>query len=65
MSPESLIESVGMLLAVLTPLVAIPLTVITFYLRSLREHLLTSHVELARRTERTESRVTEVTGPPL
>lgn len=31
------LESTGTLLTVLTPLVAVPLTVITFYLRSLRE----------------------------
>ena len=40
----SLLEAAGPLLAVLTPLVAVPLTVITFYLRSLREHQVTWHV---------------------
>lgn len=41
-------------LAVVTPLVAIPLTVITFYLRSLREHQITWHAELVRRFEAIE-----------
>ncbi|MCH7671345.1 MAG: hypothetical protein IIB72_04185 [Proteobacteria bacterium] len=48
-------EWVGALLAVITPLVAVPLTVITFYLRSLREHQLTWHAELVRRIEACES----------
>jgi|GEM_PF-2313747 len=42
-------------LAVVTPLVAIPLTVITFYLRSLREHQLSWQVELVRRFEAIEA----------
>ena len=51
----SLLESTGALLAVLTPLVAVPLTVITFYLRSLREHQVTWHAELVRRIETVEA----------
>ena len=50
-----LLEAAGPLLAVLTPLVAVPLTVITFYLRSLREHQVTWHVELVRRIEAAEA----------
>jgi hypothetical protein len=47
-------DSVGPLLTVLTPLVAVPLTVITFYLRSLREHQVTRHAESIRRIEANE-----------
>lgn len=42
-------------LAVAAPLVAVPLTVITFYLRSLREHQLTAHSQLERRVEACET----------
>lgn len=49
------LESSGTLLVVLTPLVAVPLTVITFYLRSLREHQVTWHGELVRRFETVEA----------
>ncbi len=41
----------GVWLSVLTPLVAVPLTIITFYLRSLREYQLTRHHELSTRIE--------------
>ena len=54
----AVLESGGTLLAVLTPLVAVPLTVITFYLRSLREHQVTWHSELVRRFETVEASVT-------
>jgi hypothetical protein len=53
-------ESAGMLLTVLTPLVAVPLTVITFYLRSLREHQVSWHAELVRRVESLEGTATEL-----
>jgi hypothetical protein len=56
----SLLESAGTLLAVLTPLVAVPLTVITFYLRSLREHQVTWHADLVRRMEGTEKTMVEL-----
>jgi hypothetical protein len=42
-------------LAVAAPLVAVPLTVITFYLRSLREHQLTAQSQLERRVEACEN----------
>ncbi len=58
----SLLESAGTLLAVLTPLVAVPLTVITFYLRSLREHQLTWHSDLLRRIEAAETITSELRG---
>ncbi len=51
----SFVESAGALLTILTPLVAIPLTVITFYLRSLREHQVSWHAELVRRVESVEA----------
>ena len=50
-----MLESTGTLLGILTPLVAVPLTVITFYLRSLREHQVTWHGELIRRVEAVEA----------
>ncbi|MCH8145924.1 MAG: hypothetical protein IIA55_14520 [Gemmatimonadetes bacterium] len=56
----SLVESAGPLLTVLTPLVAVPLTVITFYLRSLREHQVSWHADLVRRVESVEASVVTV-----
>ena len=56
----SLWESIGTLLTVLTPLVAVPLTVITFYLRSLREHQVSWHGELIRRIESMEGGTLEL-----
>ena len=55
MSFASLNESAGTLLTILTPLMAVPLTVITFYLRSLREHQVSWHAELVRRMESVET----------
>ena len=55
-----MLESAGTLLGVLTPLVAVPLTVITFYLRSLREHQVTWHGELIRRLEAVEASAVDV-----
>ena len=46
-----MLEQIGILLSILVPLVAVPLTVITFYLRSLREHQLTRQQELAQRLD--------------
>ena len=48
-------ESTGTLLAVLTSIVAVPLTIITFYLRSLREHQAAWSGELVRRLATAES----------
>lgn len=50
-------ESVVPLLTVLTPLVAVPLTVITFYLRSLRDQQVSWHGELVHRMESVEATV--------
>ena len=44
-------ESTQVLIAVLAPLVGVPLGVITFYLRWLYENQLTRHAELVRRFE--------------
>lgn len=54
------IESAGTFLTILTPLVAVPLTVITFYLRSLREHQVSWHADLIRRVESIELSVAEL-----
>ena len=51
---ETSFESFGTLLGVLTPLLVVPLTVITFYLRSLREQQTTGHGEVVRRVESIE-----------
>ena len=53
-------ESGGTFLAVVTPLVAVPLTVITFYLRSIREHQLSWQNELVRRCDAIESSTNQV-----
>ena len=55
-----LLESTSVLLTVLTPLVAVPLTVITFYLRSLREHQVTWHEAMVRRVEQLEGVVRDL-----
>ena len=44
----------------LTPLVAVPLTVITFYLRSIREHQMSWHSQWVRRLEAVEASTTEL-----
>lgn len=51
----SIMDTMGPLMAVLMPLVAVPLTLITFYLRSLREHQTLRHAELLKRIEAVES----------
>lgn len=56
----SLVESSSVFLAILTPLVAVPLTVITFYLRSLREHQMARHADFARRFDLAEAAVAEL-----
>ena len=53
-------ESAGTFVAVLTPLFAVPLTLIVFYLRSLREHQTTWHTDSARRVESMESSVADI-----
>ncbi len=60
MMAASAFESIGVLLAVLTPLVGIPLTLITFYLRSLREHQVSWHDELVRRVELLEGALVDL-----
>lgn len=47
-------EQVGLLVGVLSPLVGVPLTVITLYLRAIREHQSNTTAELTRRIEAME-----------
>lgn len=56
----ALLESAGTLLTVLTPLVAVPLTIITFYLRSLREHQISWHGDFVRRISSVEASITDL-----
>lgn len=49
-----------MLLAVLAPLVGVPLGVITFYLRSLYDYQIHRHAELVRRFELVERMAAEL-----
>lgn len=51
----SFLESGGAILTVVTPLVAVPLTVITFYLRSLREHQVSRHTDVVRHVDALEA----------
>ncbi len=53
-------ETGQMVIAALAPLVAVPLGVITFYLRSLYENQMNRHAELVRRFELVERMTTEL-----
>lgn len=53
-------ETVVPLLSVLTPLVGVPLTLITFYLRSLREHQVSWHADQVRRLDAVETAAREL-----
>lgn len=53
-------ESSQLVLAVLAPLVGVPLGVITFYLRSLYDYQMNRHAELVRRFELVERRTGEL-----
>lgn len=53
-------ETAGTVVGVLSPLVAVPLTMITFYLRSMHEHQTTWHTDMSHRIERLESSITEL-----
>lgn len=53
-------SSTGPTLAVLTPLIGVPLTVITFYLRSLRDQQVSWQSELRRRFETLETSTREL-----
>jgi hypothetical protein len=53
-------DEAARLLVVLTPMVGVPLTVITFYLRSLRETQSTVHNELLHRIEGNEAALAQV-----
>jgi len=58
----SLLGMQGDFTAVITALIAVPVSVIVFYLRSLREHQLTKHGELVHRMDLLEESVSRVTG---
>ena len=60
MTTTGFIESVSPMLAVLTPLVAVPLTIITFYLRSLREQQVSWHADLVHRIDAVETSLREL-----
>jgi predicted RNase H-like nuclease (RuvC/YqgF family) len=60
LASASLLESTGAILTIVTPLIAVPLTVITFYLRSLREHQVSWHSVLVRRVEQVEAAVADL-----
>ena len=51
----SYLESSSLILSVVAPLVAVPLTMITFYLRALREHQISRHTDLARKVNALET----------
>lgn len=53
-------ESTGAFLAVVTPLIVVPLTAITFYLRAMKENQDSGHSELMRRVERFETSLSDV-----
>ena len=53
-------EMTAVLLAILTPLVGVPLTVITFYLKGLREHQVGRFSDLSQRVEVLEASVRRV-----
>ncbi len=55
-----MLESLGMLLAVLTPLCAVPMTLIVFYLRAVRENQQAWQADSARRIESIETAAAEL-----
>lgn len=57
---ERYAEMVGALLTVLAPLLGVPLTVITFYLRGLKEQLKGTQAELVKRMETLEQAAVEL-----
>ena len=53
-------EQLGLLIGVLSPLVGVPLGVITLYLRAIREHQTTTMGELVRRIETMERSINDL-----
>jgi len=53
-------EQVGVLVGVLSPLVAVPLMVITLYLRAIREHQTTAMAEMSHRIETMEATIRDL-----
>lgn len=60
MTTPGFLDTVIPLLTVVGPLVGVPLTVITFYLRSLREHQVSWHGETTRRLSAVEAGLGEL-----
>ena len=60
MNLPAIMESTGAALAVLTPLVVVPLTVFTFYLRSLREQQSAWHADFVKRIEAVEGILNQI-----
>lgn len=60
MSDDGFLQTAGPLLTVLTPLVAVPLTMITFYLRSLRDQQSERQSALSRRLDSLEALTDEL-----
>jgi len=54
------VESTGIMVTILTSVVAVPLTVLTFYLRSMREHQMTRHADLAGEVESVRAATVEL-----
>jgi hypothetical protein len=53
-------EQVGLVVGVLAPLVAVPLMVITLYLRAIREHQTTTMAEVTHRIETMEASIRDL-----
>jgi len=60
MTAAALLKSLALWVSVMAPLVAVPLTLITFYLRSMREDQLTRYSELLQRTRMNEATIAEL-----
>ena len=55
-------QEMGLLVGVLSPLVGVPLTVITVYLRAIREHQTSTVSEITQRIETMESSIRDLLG---
>jgi len=55
-------DAVSLIAGVLGPLVGVPLTVITLYLRAIREHQTSKHAEMLRRIESVETSIRELSS---
>lgn len=62
MSDAGFLQTAGPLLTVLTPLVAVPLTMITFYLRALREQQSERQASLSHRLDALDAHMDDLRG---